>query len=153
MRLRRARFTPLHECRGSHAPFGRTKLNWAKGNWKWSDFSEDDVRGTSFDNLEWFYTALLNDFESHFRDVNLENAFSLKGADLRGIIGLTKEQLEACKAKGAIIDEDSTTSSIQSTAAPLQPLQSNDVPLPSTPSAQGSLPTSDAVSSQQDSEA
>jgi uncharacterized protein YjbI with pentapeptide repeats len=42
--------------------------------------------------------------------VNLEEALSLKDTDLRQVIGLTKEQLEACKAKGAIIDEDPTTS-------------------------------------------
>jgi uncharacterized protein YjbI with pentapeptide repeats len=38
--------------------------------------------------------------------VNLEDARSLKETDLRGAIGLTKEQLAACKAKGAIIDEE-----------------------------------------------
>ena len=43
--------------------------------------------------------------------VNLEKALSLKDTDLRQVIGLTKEQLEACKAKGAIIDEDPPTSS------------------------------------------
>ena len=41
---------------------------------------------------------------------NLEDVLSLKKTILRGVKGLTKEQLEACKAKGAIIDEDSTTS-------------------------------------------
>jgi uncharacterized protein YjbI with pentapeptide repeats len=35
----------------------------------------------------------------------------LTGADFRGVEGLTNEQLQAYKAKGAIIDEDSTTSS------------------------------------------
>jgi hypothetical protein len=42
---------------------------------------------------------------------NLEEALSLKDTDLRRVIGLTKEQLEACKAKGAIIDEDPQISS------------------------------------------
>ena len=37
---------------------------------------------------------------------NPEDAQTLEGTDLRGVIGLTKGQLEACKAKGAIIDED-----------------------------------------------
>jgi len=49
--------------------------------------------------------------EADLRGANLEDALSLKGTHLRKAIGLTKEQLEACKAKGAIIDEDSTTSS------------------------------------------
>jgi len=35
---------------------------------------------------------------------NLEDALDLKDTDLCGVIGLTKEQLAACKAKGAIID-------------------------------------------------
>jgi uncharacterized protein YjbI with pentapeptide repeats len=41
--------------------------------------------------------------------VNLEAALSLKDADVRQVIGLTKEQLVACRAKGAILDEDATT--------------------------------------------
>jgi uncharacterized protein YjbI with pentapeptide repeats len=41
--------------------------------------------------------------------VNLEAALSLKDADVRQVIGLTKEQLGACRAKGAILDEDATT--------------------------------------------
>ncbi len=45
---------------------------------------------------------------SRVRD--LEEVRSLDHTDLRRVIGLTKEQLEACKAKGAIIDEDSATS-------------------------------------------
>jgi uncharacterized protein YjbI with pentapeptide repeats len=36
---------------------------------------------------------------------NLEDA-SLLYTDLRGVRGLTKKQLEACKAKGAIVDDD-----------------------------------------------
>jgi hypothetical protein len=35
----------------------------------------------------------------------------MKDTDLRHVIGLTKEQLVACKAKGAIIDEVPTTPS------------------------------------------
>jgi len=46
--------------------------------------------------------------EAKLNGVNIEHALSLKGTNLRGVKGLTKEQLEACKAKGAIIDEDST---------------------------------------------
>ncbi len=36
---------------------------------------------------------------------NPEAAQTLEGTDLHGVIGLTKEQLEACNAKGAIIDD------------------------------------------------
>jgi hypothetical protein len=55
---------------------------------------------------------------SRVRD--LEEARSLDHADLRRVIGLTKEQLRACKAKGAIVDEDLATSSSQSPVSPAQ---------------------------------
>jgi uncharacterized protein YjbI with pentapeptide repeats len=57
---------------------------------------------------------------------NLEEARSLEQTDLRGVKGLTKEQLEACKAQGAIIDEDFTVSPPQSSVSPSPPSQSND---------------------------
>jgi hypothetical protein len=47
--------------------------------------------------------AKLNGAE--FLKTNIEDALSLKDTDLRGVTGLTKEQLTACKTKGAIIDE------------------------------------------------
>jgi uncharacterized protein YjbI with pentapeptide repeats len=50
--------------------------------------------------------------------VTFEDALFLKGTNLHGVKGLTKEQLEACKAKGAIIDEDLTTSSPQLPVSP-----------------------------------
>ena len=58
---------------------------------------------------------------------NLEDALSLENTNLHRVNGLTKEQLEACKAKGAIIDEDLLTSSSQSTVSPPPPSQSKDV--------------------------
>ena len=72
----------------------------------------------------------------------------LSGADLRGtnlhnVKGLTKEQLAACKAKGAIIDEDATTSASQSTIAPSPPAQSNDAQASLALSTGGSVPTPD----------
>jgi uncharacterized protein YjbI with pentapeptide repeats len=74
---------------------------------------------------------------------NLEDALSLKDTDLRRVKGLTKEQLEACKAKGAIIDEDPVTSSPQPTVAPPSPSQSNDAQALSAPPAQVSTSTLD----------
>jgi Pentapeptide repeats (8 copies) len=50
--------------------------------------------------------------------VNLLEALSLKNTDLREVKGLTKEQLEACKARGARIDDDTTTSPPQPTVPP-----------------------------------
>jgi uncharacterized protein YjbI with pentapeptide repeats len=75
---------------------------------------------------------------------NLEDAASLEDTNLRGVNGLTKEQLEACRGKGAIIDEEPTISASQSTVSTSLPLQSNDVQAQSAPSAQGSLPTHDS---------
>jgi len=57
----------------------------------------------------------------------------LKDTNLRGVNGLTKEQLEAFKSKGAIIDEDPTASSSQSTTVPPSPAQRNDAQVQSTP--------------------
>jgi hypothetical protein len=78
--------------------------------------------------------------------VNIEDTLSLKDANLHGVIGLTKEQRAFCRVKGAIIDEDLTTSSSQSTAAPHSPSQSPDAQVSSAPSAQESPPPPSAVS-------
>jgi hypothetical protein len=64
--------------------------------------------------------------EAKLNGVNIEHALYLKGTNLRGVKGLTKEQLEACKAKGAIIDEDSTALPSQPTVSPPLPSQSTD---------------------------
>jgi hypothetical protein len=47
----------------------------------------------------------------------LLDALSLKNTDLREVEGLTKEQLEACRARGARVDEDTTGSPGQSTVS------------------------------------
>ena len=93
----------------------------------------------------------------HVNGSKLEDAPLLKNTDLRRVKGLTKEQLAACKAKGAIIGEDPTTDSSQSTVSPPLLSQSNDMQAPSASHAQGSAPTSDpdgssAVSTRQEPE-
>ncbi len=85
--------------------------------------------------LSWTRTLFVEETTPVLRSI------SLKDTDLRGVKGLTKEQLEACKAKGAIIDEDSTASSSQSTIPSPLPSQSNDGQAQSPTSAQGSMPT------------
>jgi len=82
--------------------------------------------------------------EADLSKTNIEDALSLKNANLRGVKGLTKEQLAACKAKGAIIDEDSTTVSFQSIVSPPSPGPRNDTQASYAPSVQEILPTSDA---------
>src|SRR5712692_5366611 len=93
-----------------------------------ADLTEADLTGANFSG-------------ANLTRANPEAALSLKDTDLRGVKGLTKEQLEACKAKGAIIDEDITTSSTQSTVSSPPPPQSNDVQAQSTPPTQASIPT------------
>ena len=87
--------------------------------------------------------------------VRLEDALSLENTNLCGVTGLSYKMLEALKnEKGAIIDEDSTTSSSQAPVSPPAPSQSNDVQVPSAQPAQGGNPTpvtdgSSAASSQE----
>ena len=105
-----------------------------------------DLGGANFDGADLR--------EANLSRTNLEHSSSLKKAKLFGVKGLWKEQLEACKAKGAIIDEDSTVSSPPSPVSPPSPSQSTDVQTPSATPAQGNLPTPDtgissATSSQQ----
>ncbi len=78
------------------------------------------------------------------RWANIEEARGLDSTNLRGVKGLTKEQFEICKAKGATIDEAPAISSSQSTVSPTPPSQYNDIQATSAPSAQGSRPTSNA---------
>ncbi|BCL79966.1 pentapeptide repeat-containing protein [Ktedonobacteria bacterium brp13] len=83
-----------------------------------------------------------------------ENARSLQDADLRRAKGLTEEQREACKAKGAIIDEAPMPSTPQLPVVPSPPSPSDDT---QDPSAQASTLPPDSnenstASSQQDPE-
>ncbi len=95
-----------------------------------ADLSEADLSGANLSG-------------ANLSGANLQDTLSLKGANLYRVRGLTKEQLEACIAKGAIIDEDPVTSSPQPTVAASPSSQSNNVQAPSAPSAttaQGSTP-------------
>jgi len=56
--------------------------------------------------------------EADLSETDLEDALSLRDTKLLGVKGLTNKQLEACKAKGAIIDEDATISSPQPPVSP-----------------------------------
>ena len=68
-----------------------------------SDLSEADLSGADL------WRAYLGGVD--LSGAILEDALFLDGTDLRGVKGLTREQLETCKARGAIIDEDPTASS------------------------------------------
>jgi len=66
---------------------------------------------------------------------NLAGAI-LKDTNLYRVKGLTDEQLEYCKAQGALINEDSTASSSQSPVSSSSPSQSFDTQDSSAPAAQ-----------------
>lgn len=69
---------------------------------------------------------------------NIGAARSLKNTDLRGVKGLSKEQLEACRARGAIVDEETMANAFQPIAAPLA--QSNSAQVSPATSAQATTP-------------
>src|SRR6266699_2059179 len=83
---------------------------------KWANHISVNPSQTDLNEAEFFQANRIN--------VDLSEA-DLTGADFRGVKGLTKEQLEACRARGAIIDEDSTTSSSRSTVSSSLSSQSN----------------------------
>lgn len=145
----------LSEARLNEARIWRADLRGANlwgADLRRADFGSSDLSNAIITSAD-LSGARLNG--AILSGTNIEDARSLEGADLREVKGLTKKQLEACKAKGAIIDEAPTTNGSQFTVAP-PPSHSNDVRAASAPTAQGSLTASDtdgsrAASSQQDS--
>src|SRR5258706_11345306 len=73
--------------------------------------------------------------------ITMRMSLNMNATKITSVKGLTKEQLEASKAQGAIIDEDATTSSPQPTVAAPTSQQSNNAQVSSAPAAQGSPPT------------
>lgn len=119
-----------------------------------ADLREADLRMARFGGT--FFPKLYFRW-AYFRRARLTNALFLEKTDLRSVKGLAKRQLEACQAKGAIIDEDHTTSTSQSTVVPSLPLQRDNAQTSSASFAQGSPPSSDTdgssvASPRQDSE-
>jgi len=113
-----------------------------------TDFRGTDLRGaTLFEaNLQAaghpvvfanHYNPSASSVVTRWVDTNLLKA-TLQGTDLRGVKGLRKEQLEACKAKGALVDEDLTTNTSRPVVASPLSSQSKDVEIMSAPSTQRS---------------
>jgi hypothetical protein len=69
---------------------------------------------------------------ANLKRANIEEAGLLEETNLRGVKGLTKEQLKACKAKGAIIDEDAMISLSQPPVSTPEPPSRNYIQAPST---------------------
>lgn len=124
-----------------------TAASLSKTRLKGVDLRGADLRGADLRGAE-LNEARLNEVRlsranlsgADLSETNLEDALSLEDTNLRGAIGLTKEQLKACKAKGAIIDEDTTASPSQASVSPATSSQNTNV---QTPSTQGSLPIPD----------
>ncbi len=107
-----------------------------------------ELKGANLNRTEFVGADLSG---ANLSKTNLEEAKSLKGTNLRGVHGLTKEQLEACKAKGAIIDEDSSVNSSQSTISPLHPSQDKSAQDQAVTLDQESMPTTDTGGSSAES--
>lgn len=78
------------------------RANLSGARLRHTNFSDADLWKVNFSGAELKDANLSG---AKLSKANLEDARSLQDTDLRGAIGLSKEQLEACKAKGAIIDE------------------------------------------------
>ena len=101
-----------------------TSADLSKANLKEATLVGACLSGVKFNGAILAHADLLNaefgestNLGEHIAAANPEDAASLDHTDLRGAQGLTKTQLAACKAKGAIIDEDTTTN-LRSVAAP-----------------------------------
>ncbi len=106
----------------------------------WTNLIGADLRKAKFHDSVLIRADLSG---ANLSGATLEEALTLVDTNLRGVKGLTKEQLEACKAKGAIIDDDPTASAFPPAVASFLPSQSNDARASSAPSAQGSPPPPD----------
>ncbi len=122
------RETDLREALVHEADLREVRLwgaDLSNANLSNTDLSKADLsNGTNLiANLSGVDLSNANLSNANLDRTNIASARSLKDTDLRGVKGLTKEQLEACKAKGAIIDEDTTTNPPQSpvSASPPEP--------------------------------
>lgn len=112
--------------------FGDATLKEAKlhrVNFTQANLEKADLRRATLNIVNFTQANLesVNLRQAKLTGTNIEKAKSLKDIDLRGVEGLTKEQLAACQAAGAIIDEDSTTNFSSPAITPSPPPQSNDV--------------------------
>ena len=119
-----------------------------------TDLSNANLSNANLSNANLSNANLSN---ANLSNANLSNAnlsftdlrgADLTGTDLRGISGLDERQLAICKAKGAKVDEDPTSSVSLSTLSPPMPPQSNDE---QTSLTQGSIPPPDPDESNTDS--
>ncbi len=107
--------------------------NLRKANLPQADLNGSQLQRADLNeaNLRWANLSHAGLFRADLSGADLTEA-NLRDTDLRGVKGLKKGQLEYCKAKGAIIDEDITTDSPQQDNALRTPAQNNDAQSQST---------------------
>lgn len=130
----------LSESRLFRATLDKTDLSGA-------DLRNADLRGVKLNgailanaNLSGADLGGLTVRGDNIRSANPEDAQSLENTDLRGVKGPSKEQLEVCKAKGAIIDENTTTGAPVPTTSPPASSQSHEAEALSSAPAQVNTP-------------
>lgn len=111
-------------------------INLNGADLRMADLSGADLNLTAFDGAD-----LAN---AIFNDTAPETARSFRNTNLRGVTGLTTEQLAFCKAKGAIINEDAVSSSPPLVAPTLSSSQGSDEQDQSASPAQENSPTLEA---------
>ena len=121
----------LREADLNRADLSRANLRGA--NLIEANLNEANLSG-AYLSRDLFYKATDLSFAVLSR-ANLAGAI-LKDTNLYRVKGLTDEQLEYCKAQGALINEDSTASSSQSPVSSSSPSQSFDTQDSSAPAAQ-----------------
>ncbi len=158
----------LSQAHLMRAKLSRAELNWA--NLSAAKLMEADLRRARLNEADLSYAQLtgadLSDAQlcgadlsrtflvgANLSGVNIEEAKSLEGTLLGATKGLTKKQLETCKARGAVIDEDTMTNAPQPPISPAAPSQSSDAQaLPARPAQWSLLPPNYSGSSAASSE-
>jgi uncharacterized protein YjbI with pentapeptide repeats len=110
-----------------------------------TDLSQAKLNGSNLEGANLFKANLEGASlrGANLSEVHLESAL-LTNTNLHGVYGLKEEQLENCKAEGAIIDISSTLSSSQLIVSSPPLSQSSDIQAQSVTSAQGDISTPDA---------
>jgi uncharacterized protein YjbI with pentapeptide repeats len=92
-----------------------TKTDFIKADLTGADLSEADLTEADLGGATLNRANLT---EADLSGANIGYVLGMQDADLRGVKGLSEKQLKDCKAKGAIIDEDTLASPSQSNTKP-----------------------------------
>jgi hypothetical protein len=116
-------YTDLKEAWLREAYLRQANL-WAtdlrKANLKRAKLAKANLAKSKLDGAD---LSLSDLSEAYLKGADPEAANYLDGTIMHGVKGLTEEQLKACKAKGAIVDEDAITNPAASLATSAPPPQ------------------------------